>query len=158
MSEYLSPSHQGDWPELTKFDKLRIKTEMELSQLINAELDHGTRDARQALRTADTWAVAEECYRRAKRAYAEASRLVPLVAEITEDERSRVESRLEHLLGMLESLSAIGSTPTPAEDEIAALARAVWEARGCPKGLPEEDWFRAERALKTQRESTAVCS
>jgi hypothetical protein len=158
MSEYLSPSHQGDWPELTKFDKLRIKTEMELSQLINAELDHGTRDARQALRTADTWAVAEECYRRAKRAYAEASRLVPLVAEITEDERSRVESRLEHLLGMLESLSAIGSTPTPAEDEIAALARAVWEARGCPEGLPEEDWFRAERALKTQRESTAVCS
>jgi Protein of unknown function (DUF2934) len=79
------------------------------------------------------------------------------VAEITEDERSRVESRLEYLQGMLEALSAIGSTPNPAEDEIATLARAVWEARGCPDGLAEEDWFRAERALKTQRESNSVC-
>jgi hypothetical protein len=24
----------------------------------------------------------------------------------------------------------------------------LWKARGCPEGLPEEDWFRAERALK----------
>ena len=60
MSEYLPPSHQGDWPEPTKFDKLRIKTEMQLVQLINAELDLGIRDARQALKSADTWAVAED--------------------------------------------------------------------------------------------------
>jgi hypothetical protein len=58
---------------------------------------------------------------------------------------------------MLEALSAIGSTPTPAEDEIAVLARAVWEARGCQEGLPEEDWFRAERALKAKKESNVVC-
>jgi len=153
MTEYLPPSHQGDWPELTKFYKLRIKTEMQLVQLINTELERGTRDARQALKFADTWPVAEDCYRRAKRAYAEASRLVPVVSEITEDETSSMESRLEHLQGMLEALSAIGSTPTPAKDEIAVLARAVWEARGCPEGLPEEDWFRAEQALKAQRES-----
>ena len=157
MREYLPPLQQGDWPELTKFDKLRIKTEMELVRLINTELDHGTRDARQALKFADTWPVAEECYRRANRAHAKAARLIPVVAAITEDERIRVESRLKHLQGMLEALSAIGSTPAPAEDEIAALARAVWEARGCPEGLPEDDWFRAERALKTQRESNAVC-
>ena len=58
---------------------------------------------------------------------------------------------------MLELYSAIGSTPTPAEDEIPTLARAVWRARGCPEGLPEEDWFRAERALKPKTELHAVC-
>jgi hypothetical protein len=143
--------------ELSKFDELRIKTGKELVRLINNELDHGIRDARQALKSADTWAAAEDCYLRAKRAYAEVSLLISLVAEITEDERSRAETRLEYLHEMLEALSAIGSTPTPTEEEIAALARTLWEARGCPEGLPQEDWFRAERALKTQRESNVAC-
>jgi hypothetical protein len=136
--------------ELSKFDELRIKTEWQLVQLINNELERGVRDARRALSSADTWAVAEESYLRAKAAYAEASLLILLIAVIPEDERTRVESRLEHLKGMLEALSPIGSTPIPAENEIAALARALWEARGCPEGLPEDDWFRAERALKSQ--------
>ena len=159
MSEYLPRPHQRDWPEPTKFEKLRIKTEMQLVQLINIELDLGIQDARQALKSADTWPVREECSRRANRAYARAARLLPLVVEITEDERSGVESRLEHLQRMLEALSAIRSTSTstPAEDEIATLAHAVWVARGSPEGLSEEDWFRAERALKTQRESNTVC-
>lgn len=157
MSEYLPPSHQRDWPEPTKFDKLRIKTDMQLVQLINIELDLGVQDARQALKSADTRPVREECSRRANRAYARATRLLPLVVEMTENERTRVESRLEHLQRMLAALSAIRSTSTPAEDEIATLARAVWEARGSPEGLPEEDWFRAERALKTQRESSPAC-
>jgi hypothetical protein len=157
MSKHLPQSHHGDWDEPTKFDQLRIKTETQLVHLINTELDLGTRDARQALNSADTWAVAKGCNRRANRAYAKIVRLIPLVTEITENERSRMESAVEQLQGMLEALSAIGSTPTPAEDEIAVLARAVWEARGCPEGLPEEDWFRAERALKAQRESNACC-
>lgn len=32
-------------------------------------------------------------------------------------------------------------------DEIALLAYSYWEARGCPYGSPDEDWFRAERDL-----------
>jgi len=32
-------------------------------------------------------------------------------------------------------------------EEIAALAHALWQARGCPDGSPEEDWFQAKRAL-----------
>ena len=59
MSEYLSPSDQGDWPEPTKFDKLRIKTETQLIHLIDAELDLGIRDVRQAFKSAETWAVAQ---------------------------------------------------------------------------------------------------
>ena len=157
MSKHLNQSRSGDWADPTKFDELRLKTEKQLIQLVNSELDHGIRDARQALKSADTLAVAEECRRRANTRHAQAARLIRLVTEIAEDERSRLESKLDCLARLLESLSPIGSTPSPAEEEIAALARAVWEARGCPEGPPEEDWYRAERALKAQRESDAAC-
>jgi hypothetical protein len=33
------------------------------------------------------------------------------------------------------------------QEEIAALAHALWQARGCPEGSPEEDWFQAKQAL-----------
>jgi hypothetical protein len=158
MNEHLLRAHQGDWPEPTKFDQLRIKTDRQLYRIVTTELDLAIRDGRHALKSADTWAVAEACYRRANRAHAEVVRLIPLIVEMTNDERSRVESKVERLKRMLAAVSAIGSTPTPAENEIAAFARAVWEAKGCPNGLPEEDWFRAERALKVQRESNVVCA
>jgi hypothetical protein len=61
-----------------------------------------------------------------------------------------MESKLANLSGMIDSLSAIGSTPTPAPNEVAALARALWQARGCGEGLADEDWFRAERAFRPQ--------
>src|SRR5579872_4692395 len=157
MNEYLPPSQARDWPEPTTFDKIRIKTEMQLIQLIKAELNLGIQDGRQALESADTGPVREECNRWANRAYAKATRLISVVTEITEDERTEIEARLEHLQRMIEALSSIGSTPVPAEDEISALARAVWEARGCRDGFAEEDWFRAERALKTQSESNVAC-
>jgi hypothetical protein len=37
----------------------------------------------------------------------------------------------------------------PTHDEIARMAYSYWEARGCQDGSPSEDWFRAERALKS---------
>jgi hypothetical protein len=48
------------------------------------------------------------------------------------------------------------SVPTDAEEpigsqEIAALAYQYWQARGCPDGSPEEDWFRAERELQCRK-------
>ena len=140
---------------LSKFDELRSKTQKELVQIINHGLDLGIRHARQALESADTSVVAEECCVRAKTSYVEVSRLIPLVVNIPADERRRLESRLEHLEGMLKSLSAIGSLPTPREDEIAVLARSLWEERGCPEGLPEQDWFLAELALKARRSHAA---
>ncbi len=143
--------------ELSKFDELRIKTERQLVELINHELDLGIREAHQALSSAGTWTFAEDHYLKAKRAYSEASRLIPLVAEIPEDERDRWKARLEHLREMLEGLSVVGSTPAPAGDKTPSLARAFWKARGCPDGSPEDDWFRAERALKSQKELQAVC-
>jgi len=41
-----------------------------------------------------------------------------------------------------------------AHDVIALLAYSYWEARGCPYGSPEEDWFHAEQDL--QRNVAAV--
>ena len=38
----------------------------------------------------------------------------------------------------------------PAYEEIAPLAHSLWQARGCPEGTPEEDWFNAERALNAK--------
>ena len=36
-------------------------------------------------------------------------------------------------------------------DQIAELAYALWQARGCPEGSPEEDWFQAEQELTATR-------
>jgi hypothetical protein len=35
-------------------------------------------------------------------------------------------------------------------DDIATLARELWEARGCPEGSPEEDWFQAVKQLRSR--------
>jgi hypothetical protein len=34
--------------------------------------------------------------------------------------------------------------------DIAALAYALWQQRGCPEGSPENDWYEAERKLVSQ--------
>jgi len=41
----------------------------------------------------------------------------------------------------------------PLKEEIAAVAYSLWRARGCPEGTPDEDWFNAEKALKTKAEA-----
>jgi hypothetical protein len=135
--------------ELSKFHELRTKTQGQLIQLINNELELGVREARQALKSADSWAFAEACYRQAKSAYANASRLVALVGEIPEQDRNQLAAKVAHLREMLEGLSVLGR-PAPTGESIPALARALWKARGCPEGSAEEDWFRAERVLRSQ--------
>ena len=32
--------------------------------------------------------------------------------------------------------------------EIASLAYALWQERGCPEGSPEQDWIQAEAMLR----------
>ncbi len=34
--------------------------------------------------------------------------------------------------------------------EIEALAYELWQARGCPEGSPEEDWFHAAEQLRAR--------
>jgi Protein of unknown function (DUF2934) len=40
--------------------------------------------------------------------------------------------------------------PTFGHDDIAALAYELWQARGCPHGSAEEDWFRAAEELRSR--------
>jgi Protein of unknown function (DUF2934) len=37
------------------------------------------------------------------------------------------------------------------QDQIAALAYALWQAIGCPEGSPEDDWLQAEQELIASR-------
>lgn len=39
------------------------------------------------------------------------------------------------------------ATRSPEPNQIAGVAYTLWEARGCPVGSPEEDWFKAEQKL-----------
>jgi hypothetical protein len=39
---------------------------------------------------------------------------------------------------------------TLSHDEIARLAYSYWEARGRRHGCPDEDWYRAEREVKSK--------
>ena len=40
------------------------------------------------------------------------------------------------------------SVSVPEHEQIARLAYFHWQARGCPLGSPEEDWFEAEAELR----------
>ena len=39
------------------------------------------------------------------------------------------------------------------QEQIAALAHALWQERGCPEGSSEEDWFKAERQVRESARS-----
>ena len=41
---------------------------------------------------------------------------------------------------------------------IAALAYEFWQARRCPDGTPDEDWFRAEETLKNRARSISTAA
>ena len=36
------------------------------------------------------------------------------------------------------------------EEDIAALAYELWQARGCPDGSPDEDWYQAVEILRSR--------
>jgi hypothetical protein len=140
----------------SKFDELRLKTDRQLIRLADAEVTLGIRDAREALESAENWASAERHYRLAQRAYEQAARMIRLTSGEPEEGLNEVESRLEHLREVLEGLSVLGASTPPAGDSIPALARALWKARDCPEGSPEEDWFRAERAVRSHAACVGV--
>ena len=38
-------------------------------------------------------------------------------------------------------------------DQITQLAYQLWQARGCPDGSPDQDWFEAERTVGSHESS-----
>ena len=90
-----------------KLKKLRKKTDEELIQLINNELDYGIRAARQVSNFADTWTRSvEEIYSKAKRVHGEASRLMQF-CEVSDNEVNELEARLQRLGEILDALASI---------------------------------------------------
>ena len=43
---------------------------------------------------------------------------------------------------------------SPDHNTVGKLAHELWQKRGCPVGSPQEDWFQAERALGSRKESS----
>lgn len=41
------------------------------------------------------------------------------------------------------------------QQDVAELAYELWQARGCPDGSPEVDWFRAEQELQSREMKTS---
>ena len=52
------------------------------------------------------------------------------------------------------AVSAHGVVPFGHQD-IATLAHELWQARGCPEGSPEQDWFEAAQQLRSRAEKPA---
>ena len=48
---------------------------------------------------------------------------------------------------ILTQSARIGRPTAENHEGIAALAHALWQARGCPNGSTEEDWFQAKQKL-----------
>ena len=40
------------------------------------------------------------------------------------------------------------------KQDIANLAYALWQQRGCPQGSSEQDWIEAEQTMQRQQSST----
>jgi hypothetical protein len=49
-------------------------------------------------------------------------------------------------------LPAGSSEIHPKHEDIAALAYALWQEKGCPEGAHEQHWLRAERELTANQE------
>lgn len=138
---------------ITKYDQLRLKTDKQLVQLIHDALDLGICSALEALESAGRRTTVDTAWLAAKNAHVEASRLLRVAGDLGGEERRTLESKQERLRGLLSALNRGLSNPLPTERDVSTLAHALWEARGGQNGIAQEgraedDWFRAERALK----------
>jgi hypothetical protein len=69
-------------------------------------------------------------------------------AHLTGSEHSR--QALEHSQAVHGHTEAATRPAAFSHDEIAALAHKIWQARGCPEGSPQEDWFHAAEQLRSK--------
>ena len=44
-------------------------------------------------------------------------------------------------------ITLVAISESEEREQITVLAYALWQARGCPEGTPDEDWFRAQREI-----------
>lgn len=70
---------------------------------------------------------------------------------LTGQEHTRQALELSHDAHQHSQKATAGHGVAPfGHDEIAALAHELWQARGCPEGSPQEDWFHAAEQLRSR--------
>jgi hypothetical protein len=69
---------------------------------------------------------------------------------LTGPEHSRQEHEHQLAHGSPPPATAAHGVAAFGHDDIAALAYELWNARGCPEGSPEEDWFHAAEQLRSR--------
>ena len=71
-------------------------------------------------------------------------------------QRGKLNGKPSAGAGSSEHPARTGQRTQPTSEAIAALAFELWQARGCPEGSPETDWFQAERDLKVETKARAA--
>ncbi len=75
---------------------------------------------------------------------------------LTGQEHSRRALELSHAAHQHTQAASAGhgvlghNTAAFGHADLAALAHELWQARGCPDGSPEEDWFHAAEQLRSR--------
>jgi hypothetical protein len=69
---------------------------------------------------------------------------------LTGPERSRQGLEHSHNTNPHDQAAAGHGIATFGHAAIASLAYELWQARGCPEGSPEEDWFHAAEQLRSR--------
>jgi Protein of unknown function (DUF2934) len=57
---------------------------------------------------------------------------------------------LDRALQFDTAAETLQAAETPLEEQITALAYALWLERGSPEGSPEQDWYQAEQELRSR--------
>ena len=69
---------------------------------------------------------------------------------VTAPETSETPAAEANVDAVVQAPAVAETVVEPAYHEIASLAYSYWEARGYQDGSSEEDWLRAEQALRTR--------
>src|SRR5450432_3661417 len=80
----------------------------------------------------------------------------PARAKNTVTRKHRNSPVTERSESAIAPLSAAIETPRPTLNDIALLAYSYWEERGFQGGSSEEDWLRAEQALRSSPTMSAA--
>jgi hypothetical protein len=71
-------------------------------------------------------------------------------------QRGKLNGKPNAGAGICEQPARTGQRTQPSSEAIAALAFELWQARGCPEGSADTDWFQAERNLKVETKARAA--
>lgn len=85
-----------------------------------------------------------------------AANTTPATTEASKKTTTRAKAAHKPAVRTMAAAATAAAAPVPApvgapsSEEIATLAYALWQERGCVDGQAEQDWFRAEQLLRSR--------